>query len=76
VAYKGNSRLTKEFIRALTKAIRDEKTTVSALARDCDLSRVHIYRLMRGEQSPSLTTAKKILKQIGLKITIESQSRK
>ena len=65
------TRLMNQFARALTKAIRDGKTTVAALADDCDLSRVHIYRLMRGEQAPSLTTAEKISKKIGVTITIQ-----
>lgn len=60
------------FAEALKKAIDSGKISVYQLAQKTGLSRVHIYRLMRGEQAPALDTAEAIAKEIGVKITIES----
>lgn len=65
-------RAMSEFSKALDRAITSGKTTVTKLADITGLSRMHIYRLRRGEQAPSLVTAEAICKEIGATITISA----
>lgn len=60
-----------QFAKELREAITKGRITVTRLAEETGLSRMQIYRLMRGENQPSLETAEAIADQIGVTISIK-----
>lgn len=60
-----------KFAKELTRAIETDQISISELSRRTGISRIHIYRLMRGEQMPGLDTAEAVLKHIGFRIAVE-----
>lgn len=62
-----------DFLAELNRAIDSKRITVAKLAELTNISRMQIYRLIRGENEPTLKTAELIAKHIGLKISIEKK---
>ena len=61
-----------DFISAIKSAMNDKGMSVSQLAALTGFSRMHIYRLLNGENAPTLDNAELIANALGVKITIES----
>jgi DNA-binding phage protein len=60
-----------ELAKAIREAIADGSTTVVKLADKTGMSRMQIYRIMDGDNAPSLANAEKLAKELGLVISIE-----
>ncbi len=56
---------TEAFLLAL-KNVVDARSKVSAVAREADINRQHLYKLLSGEGNPTLETMISILQAVGL----------
>lgn len=59
-----------EFIRQARREIRKNSIPMAKIARDAEVSRAHLYSILGGDIIPTLTTADKIAKAVGLEIQI------
>lgn len=58
------------FVKALEYAVR-AKDSISGISHKTGISRSNLYAIFKGEQQPKLTTALKILQELGYKIKVE-----
>lgn len=57
-----------EFVKALKRRMKETGITPSELARQAECGRPYLYRVLSGEQTPSLEWAAKVGGKVGLKI--------
>lgn len=57
-----------EFVKALKRRMDETGTSPTDLAKKAEVGRPYLYRVLSGEQSPSLDWAAKVGRAIGLKI--------
>jgi DNA-binding phage protein len=57
-----------EFVKALKGRMKETGITPSALAKKAKCGRPYLYRVLSGEQTPSLDWAAKVGKHVGLQI--------
>lgn len=60
-----------ELAKAIRTAIDTGNKTVAELSKNTGLSRMQIYRIMDGDNAPTLANAEKLAKELGLVISIE-----
>lgn len=61
--------------KIIRSAIDSGETSVAKLAEATKLSRMQIYRIMDGENAPSLSTAEAIAKALGLRVSFTPQKK-
>ena len=57
------------FVKALEYAVR-AKDTISGLSKKTGISRSNLYAIFNGEQQPQLSTALKIIKELGYTVKV------
>ena len=57
------------FVKALEYAVR-AKDTISGISKKTGISRSNLYAFFNGEQQPQLTTALKIIKELGYTVQV------
>ena len=57
------------FVKALEYAVR-AKDTISGISKKTGISRSNLYAIFNGEQQPQLTTALKIIKELGYTVQV------
>lgn len=57
------------FVKALEYAVR-AKDTISGISRKTGISRSNLYAIFNGKQQPQLSTALKIIKELGFDVRI------
>lgn len=57
------------FVKVLEYAVR-AKDSISGISHKTGISRSNLYAIFKGEQQPKLTTALKILQELGYKIKV------
>lgn len=57
-----------EFIGQVKRQLKKTGMTMTQLAEASDVSREYIYRILSGEQNPSMEIAEKIAKPLGLTV--------
>ena len=57
------------FVKALEYAVK-AKDTISGISKKTGISRSNLYAIFNGEQKPQLTTALKIIKELGYTVQI------
>lgn len=57
------------FVKALEYAVR-AKDTISGLSKKTGISRSNLYAIFKGEQQPQLSTALKIIKELGYTVKV------
>ena len=57
------------FVKALKYAVR-AKDTISGISKKTGISRSNLYAIFNGEQQPQLTTALKIIKELGYTVQV------
>jgi DNA-binding phage protein len=61
-----------EYVKKLNRRMKETGITPTELARKAKVGRPYLYRVLSGEQTPSLDWAAKVGRHVGLKIqTIE-----
>lgn len=58
------------FIKALEYAVR-AKDTISGFSKKTGIARSNLYAIFKGEQEPRLSTALKIIKELGYSLYVE-----
>ena len=59
-----------EFVKALKGRMKETGITPTDLSRKAGCGRPYLYRVLSGEQTPSMDWASKVGKQVGLRIRI------
>ena len=57
------------FVKSLEYAVR-AKDSISGISKKTGISRSNLYAIFNGEQQPQLTTALKIIKELGYKVQV------
>ena len=60
----------KEFLIALGTVIRAQRQNITRLAQTTKLTRMHIYKLMRGEGNPTVDTLNVLLNELGFGVVV------
>ena len=60
------------FLVALKNVL--EARNVAAIARASELDRVHIYRMLSDEGNPTLRSLEKLLRAVGMRLTVDLQT--
>jgi DNA-binding phage protein len=64
------SQAVQSFSQLVARKVNRGDISVSELSRRAKVSRQHLYRIMEGDQAPTLTTAERIGKILGITISI------
>lgn len=67
-AYQITEPVVDEFVKALKRRMQETGTNPTDLAKKAAVGRPYLYRVLSGEQSPSLDWAAKVGRAMGLKI--------
>lgn len=71
----GNS-IVAQFVKLLKKRMAETGISKSALARDAGVGRPYLYRVLDGEQEPSMSWAEKVGKVLGITVTVSQKPQK
>lgn len=63
------SRTVNDFVAQVRARLRERNMTITDLAKKAKVTRPYIQRVLAGDQIPTLATAEKIGKPLGLKVT-------
>jgi DNA-binding phage protein len=74
-AHFNESQAVNRFSELVSRKVNSGDISVSELSRRAKVSRQHLYRIMDGDQAPTLATAEKIGKILGISISITDKKR-
>lgn len=66
--------LVSTLAKSMQKAIDSGETSAVLIAEAASISRIHVYRIINGENTPSLDVAEKIASHLGLKFSLTPAS--
>jgi len=68
---KDNDEASNEFFVALERVLRAHRRQVTEVARRTRVTRVHIYRILKGSANPTFETLQRLLEELGFTIQFE-----